>query len=78
MVYSKYQENILKSDDLQCEINRGLKSGESIYNLFLKAVKAVSLMTNNPAFYDVAKKDLLAIYGIGLGEPQALQLELND
>jgi len=78
MVYAKYQENTLKSDGLQCEINRGLKAGESVYNLFLKAVRAISLMTNNPVFYDVAKKDLLAIYGIGLGEPQALQLELND
>ncbi len=78
MVYAKYQENILKSDGLQCEINRGLKAGESVYNLFLKAVQAISLMTNNPVFYDVAKKDLLAIYGIGLGEPQVLQFELSD
>lgn len=77
-VYAKYQKNTLVSDNLQCEINKGLKSGEDIYVLFLKAVKAISLMTNNSAFYDVARKDLISIYGAGLKEPPALEIELKD
>lgn len=77
-VYAEYQKNTLLSDSLQCEINKGLKAGEDIYILFLKAARAVSLMTNNPTFYDVARKDLLAIYGIGLEKPPVLQIELNE
>lgn len=77
-VYAEYQKNTLLSDSLQCEINKGLKAGEDIYTLFLKAVQAVSLMTNNPTFYNVARKDLLAIYGMALEKPPALQIELNE
>ena len=77
-ICAEHQKNTLLTDSLQCKINKGLKSGESIYTLFLKAVQAISLMTGNTVFYDVAKKDLLAVYGVGLEEPQALELELNE
>lgn len=50
-VYRIYQENTLKSGELQTEILNGVKSGEDIKPLFLKAVKAISLMTNNDVFY---------------------------
>lgn len=77
-IRAEYQKNTLLSDSLQCEINKGLKVGEDIYTLFLKAVQAVSLMTNNPTFYNVARKDLLAIYGMALEKPPVLQIELNE
>lgn len=77
-VYSEYQKNIHISDSLRCEINKGLKSGEDIYSLFLKAAKAISLMTGDTAFYDVARKDLLAIYGMALEKPPVLHIELKE
>ncbi|MBD5111438.1 MAG: hypothetical protein HDT42_02720 [Ruminococcaceae bacterium] len=75
---TEYQKNIRLSDSLRCEINKGLKSGEDIYSLFLKAAKAISLMTSDTIFYDTVKNDLLAIYGIGLEKPPVLQIELNE
>ncbi len=77
-IRGEYQKNILLSDSLRCEINKGLKVGEDIYTLFLKAAKVISLMTGDTAFYDVAKKDMLAIYGIGLEKPPVLQIELEE
>lgn len=77
-VYSEYQKNIRISDSLRCEINKGLKSGEDIYSLFLKAAKTISLMTGDTAFYDVARKDVLAIYGMALEKPPVLQIELKE
>ena len=49
--YKEYQKNIKLSETLQCEILKGVKSGENILPLFLKAVKAISLMTSNKLFY---------------------------
>ena len=50
-VYRAYQENIKASSQLQTEILKGLKAGEDVYSLFLKAAKAISLMTSNSLFY---------------------------
>ena len=77
-IRAEYQKNILLSDSLRCEINKGLKSGEDIYSLFLKAAKVISLMTGDTVFYDIAKKDLLTIYGVVLEKPPVLQIELNE
>lgn len=77
-IQAEYQRNIIASDSLRCEINKGLKSGEDIYSLFLKAARAISLMTGDTAFYDVARKDLSSIYGAALGKPPVLQIELKE
>ncbi len=77
-IRAEYQKNILISDSLRCEINKGLKAGEDIYSLFLKALKVISLMTSDTVFYDVAEKDLLAIYGVTFEKPPVLQIELNE
>jgi len=76
-VYSEYQENIKTSSQLQAEILKGIRNGESIYSLFLKATQAISLMTSNKLFHSQAEADLIAIYGAGLSEPEPLSIELN-
>lgn len=76
-VYTTYQNNIKTSGALQTEILKGLKMGEDIYRLFLKAVKAISLMTSNSVFYTQSKQDIRIIYGIGLQEKVPLQLEIK-
>ena len=77
-VYREYQENIKTSSQLQTDILKGVKRGEDIYSLFLKAVKAISLMTSNTVFYSQLNDDIRAIYGAGLSEPKPLELELEE
>lgn len=77
-IYREYQENIKTSSQLQTEILKGARAGEDIYSLFLKAVKAISLMTSNNLFYSQLEGDIRAIYGAGLLEAPALQIELQQ
>lgn len=55
-VYREYQQNIKLSEQLQTEILKGSEQGENIKILFLKAVKAISLMTGNNYFYSQLQK----------------------
>lgn len=77
-VYREYQKNIKLSGQLQTDILKGVKRGEDIYSLFLKAVKAISLMTSNTVFYSQLEGDIRAIYGQGLLDPLPLQIELQE
>ncbi len=74
----EYQQNIKTSSQLQTEILKGVRAGEDIYSLFLKAVKAISLMTSNTVFYSQLEGDIRAIYGRGLLDPLPLQIELQQ
>lgn len=74
----EYQQNIKTSSQLQTEILKGARAGEDIYSLFLKAVKAISLMTSNTVFYSQLEGDIRAIYGQGLLDPLPLQIELQQ
>ena len=76
-VYKIYQENILLAGELETEILKGLKQGENIYKLFLKAVKAISLIMGDDEIYCQAESDIKAIYGAGFLEPEAIEIELN-
>ncbi|NCA67980.1 MAG: hypothetical protein EOM87_07955 [Clostridia bacterium] len=76
-VYGTYQNNIKVSGTLQAEILKGARNGESIYSLFLKAAKAISLMTSNSTFYSQLQADITAIYGAGLLEAIPLEMELT-
>lgn len=77
-VYRAYQENIKASSQLQTEILKGIKAGEDVYSLFLKAAKAISLMTSNKLFYTQIEADTRAIYGAGINYKPPLQHELQD
>ena len=74
----EYQQNIKTSSQLQTEILKGARAGEDIYSLFLKAVKAISIMTSNTVFYSQFEGDIRAIYGQGLLNPVPLQIELQE
>ena len=77
-IYREYQQNIKTSSQLQTEILKGARAGEDIYSLFLKAVKAISLMTSNSLFYSQLEGDIRAIYGQDLLDPLPLQIELQQ
>lgn len=76
-VYHAYQENNKRSTLLQSEIRKGVRTGEDIYNLFLKAVEAVSLMTDNPLLYEQVRDDVIAIHGEALLQETPLKWELD-
>ncbi len=76
-ICKEHQKNTAQSQQVQAEILKGLKAGESVHSLFLKAAKVISIMTNNDLFYDQVDKDLISIYGSGLKEDPALQIELE-
>ena len=59
----EYLDNVSATDELEAEILKGIKAGEDFYHLFLKAVKAMSLMTSNPQFYNQIKRDCRTLYG---------------
>lgn len=77
-VYKTYQENIQVSSQIQTAILKGVKAGEDVYSLFLKAVQAISLMTGNTVFYKQICNDIKAIYGDGLLTPKPLEIELRE
>lgn len=77
-VCKEYQKNIRESELLRSQILIGLKEGENIYSLFLKAVKAISLMTGEDVFYKLADANVKSIYGDGLGEEAPLEMMLQE
>ena len=72
------QEAIRKSGSLRSQILKGIKGGEDIASLLLKACECISLQTGDEHYYIQASEDIRAIYGHGLGEPQLLEQELQE
>ena len=61
--YEHYQKNIQTANRIQIEIARDVKRGENAYALFLKAVKAISLMTGDDLFYSQIEASIMEIHG---------------
>ena len=74
----EYLDNVSSTDALQAEILKGIKAGEDFYHLFLKAAKAVSLMTSNPQFYDQIKRDCRSLYGGVFDQKEPLEEMLEE
>lgn len=77
-VYEVHQENTKKAETLRKEILKGVRAGQDITPLFLKAVEIISLTTSDTVFYNQIKEDIKAIYGVGLEKPGALKIELEE
>lgn len=75
--YKAQQENIRKAGQLRAEINKGVKAGEPIYKILLKAIECISLMTGEKLFYDANREYLQTIYSI-LGEPEAIEIKRQE
>lgn len=50
-VYKEYQHNKIVTAQLQTELLKGTRDGEDITELYLKAVKTISLLIHNELFY---------------------------
>ena len=77
-VLKEYQKNKRLTTELVTEITKGVQQGTDIYDLFLKAVEALAYATNDTALYERTRDNLKAIYGVGLREPRALEIEKQE
>lgn len=57
-VYQEYQRNMLAAEELRAALLKGAKEGEDTLALLLKAVRAISLMTGDPLFYEQIVRDI--------------------
>lgn len=73
----QYQDNLRRSGTIPSEILKGLSAGEDIHSLFLKAVEAIALMTNDNQIYKQAEADIREVYGVALHHKEPLQAELE-
>lgn len=76
-VLKEYQEHTAAANALIIEIAKGIKAGEDIHILFLKALEALELITNNKMIEQTAA-DFAAIYGAGLHTDSLLKIELEQ
>lgn len=77
-VLKEYQKNKRLTTELVTEITKGVQQGTDIYDLFLKAVEALAYATNDKALHKRIRGNLKAIYGVGLREPRALEIEKQE
>lgn len=77
-ILKEYQNNKRLTNELVAEITKGLQQGIDIYDLFLKAIEALALATNDHDLMARSKEAIQSIYGIGLKETRALELEKED
>lgn len=77
-VLKEYQANKKLTTSIVAEINHGLQQGEDIYDLFLKAVEGLALTTNDPDLMARSKEVIQSVYGVGLREPRALEIEKQE
>lgn len=74
-ILKEYQRREMAAEQAQHAIIKGLRGGDSLQTLFLKACQAISETAGSSVFYDTVKADLLAIHGTALEDPQALELD---
>ena len=78
-ICQEYNANRAKSGQLTAEILKGLNAGESPYILLIKAAECIGLLTGETRVFSQSVKDKITeIYGQGLTDSRALEIELAD
>ena len=78
-ICQEYNAIRAKSGQLAAEILKGLNAGESPYILLMKAAECIGLLTGeNHVFFRNVKDKITEIYGQGLTDSRALEIELAD
>jgi len=62
--WKSYQEAIVKAGQLTSDITKGIQAGEKPEVLLLKAIKCISLITDDKVFYELNKSNLKELYGL--------------
>lgn len=77
-LYRQEQEKIKKAGKLIPEITKGIMAADNPLTLLLKAIECIGTMTGNKAFYDQSLQDIKTVYGIGLHDPRAIEIEMQE
>lgn len=76
-ILKEYQENKRVSNQLTTDLIKGTQQGKDIYGMFLKAIDVISKLTNDAELLKQVESNIKTVYGIGLGEKQALEIEIK-
>lgn len=71
------QEAIAQSEAARTSILKGLQAGVSPTRLLLIATDCIGKITGDSVFSSQSRADILTVYGKGLMQPEALQIELE-
>jgi len=77
-VYRKYLEATRASEEARIALIKGIQAGANPYRLLLTATDCIGKLTGDTSFLDITRADLLHLHGDVLGEPQALEIELEE
>lgn len=77
-VYKRYQEAIRTSETARTAITKGLQAGLNPYRLLLTAVDCIGKLTSDTVFSSSAKDTITLLYGEVMGDPKALEIELEE
>lgn len=71
------QEAVSQSEAARAAILKGIQAGEPAEKLLLIAVECIGTITGDHVFSEQCRADLLTVYGKGLQQPAALEVELE-
>ena len=77
-VYRRYQEAIRTSETARAAITKGLQAGLNPYRLLLIATECIGKLTGDTVFNSSAHDAITLLYGEIEGDPQALEIELEE
>ena len=77
-VYKRYQEATKASEQARTAITKGLQAGSNPYRLLIIAADCIGRLTGDESYGERTKGDILRIQGAALGEPEALEIELEE
>lgn len=77
-VYKRYQEATKTSEQARTAITKGLQAGLNPYRLLLTAVDCIGKLTGDTVFNSSAHDAITLLYGEIEGDPQALEIELEE
>jgi hypothetical protein len=77
-IQARHQTARKDSGQVKAEILKGIKSGQDIHLLFLKACEAISIATQDESFYKQADSDITAVYGHGFKNPATIEKEIQE
>lgn len=63
---------------MEIAILKGIEEGKNVAGLFLMAAKALSIVTNNSAFFTQVEADLSAMHGYGLQDQSVVAMEIES
>lgn len=77
-VYKRYCERTQRCEAIKKQIRQGVTECEDVHTLFLKAVEAVALATDDTVFQRTVENQITDIYGGVLHHTKPLDIQIED